>query len=159
MSQNEVFLANAVAVWKSASERADKLFQSLNEEELLKEVAPGRNRLIYLLGHLTAMHDRMIVLLGIGERVEPDFDAIFLTAADKASELPKVERVKQAWTLVSQRLNDGISTLTYEEWLEPHTAVSADDFAKDVLRNKLSILLTRTNHLAYHLGQANLLNR
>ena len=159
MSQNQIFLANAIAVWKSALERTDKLFQSLSSEELMKEVAPRRNRLAYLWGHLTAMHDRMIVLLGVGERVDPSFDAIFLTAADKANELPPLERIQQAWTLVSQRLNDGIAKLTAEQWLEPHTAVSAEDFAKDALRNKFSILLTRTSHLTYHLGQANLLDR
>ena len=27
-------------------------------------------------------------------------------------------------------------------------------FAKDPLRNRFSILLSRTNHLSYHLGQA-----
>ena len=156
MSQNEKFLANAVAVWWSAFERTNKLFEGSSDDDLLKEVAPGRNRLIYLMGHLTAMHDRMIVLLGVGERTASEFDAPFLTSADKANGLPAVERVRETWKLVNDHLNAGISKLTADQWLEPHTAVSAEDFANDALRNKLSILLTRTNHLSYHLGQANL---
>ncbi len=40
------------------------------------------------------------------------------------------------------------------EWLQRHAAVSGEDFAKDPLRNRFSILLSRTNHLSYHLGQA-----
>jgi hypothetical protein len=75
--------------------RADKLFASIEDEELLKEVSPGRNRFIYLLGHLAAMHDRMLVLLGIGERLRPEFDAVFLTAADKAADLPPVQEIRQ----------------------------------------------------------------
>jgi hypothetical protein len=33
-------------------------------------------------------------------------------------------------------------------------AVSEEDFAKDASRNRFAILLSRTNHLSYHLGQA-----
>ena len=56
MATDSVFVANAVGVWKGALERADKFFNSLSEEELQHHVAPDRNRLIYLWGHLTAMH-------------------------------------------------------------------------------------------------------
>jgi hypothetical protein len=28
-----------------------------------------------------------------------------------------------------------------------------DDYAKDPTRNRLSVLLSRTNHMSYHLGQ------
>ena len=39
-------------------------------------------------------------------------------------------------------------------WLERHAAVSEEDFAKDPSRNRFAVLLSRTNHLSYHLGQA-----
>jgi len=39
------------------------------------------------------------------------------------------------------------------DWLQRHTAVSEEDFAKDTSRNRFAILLSRTNHLSYHLGQ------
>ena len=159
MPHEEILIANAIAVWKNVNERADKLFGDFDSEGLLKEVAPERNRLIYLWGHLAATHDRMLVLLGLGERMEPGFDAVFLTSPDKAGELPSVEKIRETWRQVSDRLNQGIADLTVEKWLEPHTAVSSEDFAKDPLRNKLAILLTRTNHLSYHLGQANLVRR
>ena len=159
MSTEEVFVANAVGVWKGAYERADKLFNGLAEDELQKHVAPGRNRLIYLWGHLTAMHDRMTALLGMGERLNPTFDAVFLSAADGASDLPPAEEVRETWRLVSDRLNAGIGRLSPSDWLQKHTAVSEEDFAKDPLRNKLSILLTRTNHLSYHIGQTSLAPR
>jgi hypothetical protein len=34
------------------------------------------------------------------------------------------------------------------------TSVSEEDFAKDASRNRFAVLLSRTNHLSYHLGQA-----
>jgi hypothetical protein len=40
------------------------------------------------------------------------------------------------------------------DWVARHTAVSEEDFAKEPLRNRFSILITRTNHLTYHVGQA-----
>jgi hypothetical protein len=47
----------------------------------------------------------------------------------------------------------GFASLSASEWLQKHTAVSEEEFAKDPLRNRFAILLSRTNHLAYHLGQ------
>ena len=46
--------------WKSNIDSADKLFSSLSPEQLEKEVAPGKNRLIYLWGHLTAVNDALL---------------------------------------------------------------------------------------------------
>src|SRR4029077_5152407 len=66
MTNEELFLAVALNGWKGNIERADKTFSGLSEEELRKEVAPGKNRLIYLWGHLTATHDAMLSLLVLG---------------------------------------------------------------------------------------------
>ena len=55
--------------WKTQIDRADKLFGTLSSEEVLGEIAPGRNRVLYLWGHLTAIHDAMLPLLGMGERL------------------------------------------------------------------------------------------
>ena len=103
MSSDKLYVATAVAVWKSAYEKADKLFSLLTEEELEKRVAPERNRLVYLWGHLTAMHDRMTVLLGLGDRLTSQFDAVFLTSPDRAVTLPPIEEMRNAWRQVSDR--------------------------------------------------------
>lgn len=144
----------ALNSWKSAVERADRLFPVLSEEQLMKEVAPGKNRLIYLWGHLTAVHDRMLPLLGFGERLHPEFDVLFLSNPDKTiPELPPVKEIKSAWDEVNGRLLTGFASLSASEWLQKHTAVSEEEFAEDPLRNRFAVLLSRTNHLAYHLGQ------
>ena len=38
--------------------------------------------------------------------------------------------------------------------MTPSRVVSVDDFAANPLRNRLSVLISRTAHVAYHLGQA-----
>jgi len=44
--------------------------------------------------------------------------------------------------------------MLWSDWRQRHTAVSEEDFAKDPSRNRFAVLLSRTNHLSYHLGQA-----
>jgi len=46
---------------------------------------------------------------------------------------------------------EGLST---DEWLQRHRVMSEEDYAKDPARNRLAVLLNRTNHTSYHLGQA-----
>ena len=154
MMPEQSLVTVALNSWKSTVERADRLFPVLTEEQLMKEVAPGKNRLIYLWGHLTAVHDRMLPLLGFGERLHPEFDVLFLSNPDKTiPELPPVKEIKSAWDEVNGRLLTGFARLSASEWLQKHTAVSEEEFAKDPLRNRFAVLLSRTNHLAFHLGQ------
>jgi hypothetical protein len=154
MTNEELFLAVALNGWKGNIERADKMFSGLSEEELLKEIAPGRNRLIYLWGHLTATHDAMLPLLSFGRRLHPEFDIVFISNPDRTQAgIPSVELVRKAWREVNARLFEGFASLSAADWLKKHAAVSAEDFLTEPLRNRLAILLSRTNHLAYHLGQ------
>ena len=63
MTDEGSYVALGLKVWKGQLDRADKLFGGLSSEEVLLEIAPRRNRLLYLWGHLTAMHDAMLPLL------------------------------------------------------------------------------------------------
>ena len=155
MENEGAYAALVLEVWKTQIERADKLFGSLSSEEVLREIAPGRNRLLYLWGHLTAIHDAMLPLLGIGERLHPEFDVAFVSNPDKSlAGIPSHEEVHRAWNVVNAELWNGFEKMSWSDWVQRHSAVSEEDFAKDASRNRLSILLSRTNHLSYHLGQA-----
>jgi hypothetical protein len=57
MGNDTSCVALALKVWKTQLDRADKLFGALSSEEVLREIATGRNRVLYLWGHLTAAHD------------------------------------------------------------------------------------------------------
>jgi hypothetical protein len=155
MGNDGAFVALGLKVWKGQIERADKLFGSLSSEEVQREIAPGRNRLLYLWGHLTAIHDAMLPLLGLGERLHPEFDAAFVSNPDKSqAATPTHEQVRQAWNAVNSDLGKRMEGISWSDWLQRHTAVSEEDFAKDTSRNRFAVLLSRTNHLSYHLGQA-----
>jgi hypothetical protein len=154
MTNDELFVSVALSAWKTTLERADKVFSDLTQEQAEKEVAPGKNRLIYLWGHLTAVHDRMLPLLGLGQRLYPELDDLFISKPDsRTTPLPAAAELKQCWKAVNSKLMEGFEKLPASDWLQRHEAVSEEDFAKDPLRNRFAVLLSRTNHLSSHLGQ------
>ncbi len=149
------FIDAALRSWKNNVDRAGTFFGALSQEELQREIAPGKNRLIYLWGHLTAVNDRMVAILGIGERLHPELDAMFVSNPDKTIDLRLAPvKLKQIWDEVNETLWTGICNLSPSEWLEKHTAVSNADFIREPHRNRFAVLLGRTAHLAYHFGQA-----
>lgn len=140
--------------WEASVKNCDTLVNSLSDEQLQREIAPGKNRGIYVLGHLIAVHDHMLPLLDLGSANYGELDKAFLESADKAvSELPSVAELKAMWNKQKEDLKQKFDSLKTEEWFGRHTSVSEEDFAKEPHRNKLNIILTRTTHLAYHTGQ------
>jgi hypothetical protein len=157
MTSQQLSVKVAINSWRLVVERADKIFSNLTEDQLLREVAPGRNRLIYLWGHLTAIHDAMFPILGLGERLHAELDAIFISPPDKtAAQLPSARQLKKYWDEVNGKLLSQFENLLADEWLLRHHAMSEEDYAKDPTRNRLAVLLSRTNHVSYHLGQMTL---
>ena len=155
MHSEQVIIDSVLASWKSTVDRATKLFDDLSGGDAAEPVAPGRNRVIYLLGHLTAVHDRMIPLLGLGERLHPEMDASFVSNPDRAdSDFPPLADLKGRWENVNRHLLGLMrQDVSPSWWAQRHTSVSEADFQTNPTRNRLSILLSRTNHLSYHLGQ------
>ena len=151
---------SALRNWRSNVDRADKLFGNLSQEHLLQEVAPGKNRLIYLWGHLTAFNDALIPLLGFGSRIRPDLDLMFVSNPDRTvTTILSGGELKIIWQQTSQILWTGFSKLSVADWLQKHGAVSEEDFLREPHRNRFTILLGRTAHIACHLGQAKLSER
>lgn len=154
MTPEQSVVATAIHSWKLQIDRADTFFSGLTDAQLQHEVAPGKNRLIYLYGHFIAVHDAMFPLLGFGPRTFPELDKPFLTEADdRSADLPSSAELKRAWDHVHSRLLVEFENLSAAEWVGKHTIVSAEDFAKNPLRNRLSVLFSRTVHVGYHLGQ------
>jgi hypothetical protein len=153
MTSQQLSVKVAINSWRLVLERADKIFSNLTEDQLLTEVAPGRNRLIYVWGHLTAVHDAMFPILGLGPRLHPELDNIFISNSDKTAQLPPAHELKKYWDEVNGKLLSQFENLSADEWLQRHRAMSEEDYAKDPTRNRLAVLLNRTNHTSYHLGQ------
>jgi hypothetical protein len=146
--------------WHSTVGQTDKLLNKLTDAQLQGDVAPGRNSGTYLLGHLTAVHDRMLPLLGFEEQAFPQYNDIFLTSPDKSGkETPSLSELRANWAATNAKLAKHFSSQTPEQWLQRHTSVSEADFAKEPHRNKLNVVLGRTTHLSNHLGQMILLEK
>ncbi|HVZ83388.1 MAG TPA: DinB family protein [Terracidiphilus sp.] len=155
MTNEELLCATALSSWKLAIGRLDKGLASLADEQLQKRVAPGKNRLFYLLGHLTAIHDRLFPMLGLGERLHPELDDAFIAHPDGALGDPvSASDLKKAWTEVNSRLTAAFEQFTTQDWLAKHAAVSDEDFALDPTRNRLGVVLNRAIHASFHTGQA-----
>lgn len=158
MNTTEIALKMVFDRWNGALKSCDALFDSLSDEQLEKEIAPGKNRGIYLLGHLIAVHDDMIRLMDMGDKLYPELFEPFIKSPDKTvTDIPSVSDLRAYWKNQCEVMKQKIESLTTEQWFEKHTAVSAEDFANEPHRNKLNIIITRTTHLTYHTGQLVLL--
>ena len=148
----------ALTAWDAQNGYLDKLLDELSEEQLMNEISPGRNRGIYLLGHLVAVSDAMLPVLGFGDRLFPALEQTFIISPDKAGQdMPAIAELKENLKTINAKLKEHFNTTSSSQWLERHTSVSAEDFIKEPHRNKLNIIISRTNHMANHIGQMLLL--
>ena len=154
VSEKELFIKMVMSNWDLQVSRMNSVLAKLSDEELSSPTAPGRNTGVYLLGHLAAVSDGMFTFLGLGEKLNPAMDELFVRKPeDSGLEKPSIADLKEYWNKVNALLSEKMSQLAPEEWFNRHTAVSEEDFAKEPHRNKLNIVINRTNHISYHLGQ------
>jgi hypothetical protein len=157
-SKTDIFIKMAIDSWNTQNSRLSKLAETLTDEEMLNQIAPGKNTGVYLIGHLIAVNDGMLPLLGFGEKMFPEMEEPFLKNPDKIGwQKEIIGELKEKLQAVNNKLSQGIAAITTQGWLQRHTAVSETDFAKEPHRNKLNIIINRTNHMSYHLGQIALL--
>jgi len=149
-----IFIKMVLSAWDTYNARVDKLITALSDDQLLAETAPQRNSGVYLLGHLIAVSDGLMPILGFGERFFPQLDKIFLESPDKSGhEMPSLNDLKEYWKKINTELTGHIIRMPEDEWFARHNNVSEADFANEPHRNKLNIIINRTNHTSYHLGQ------
>lgn len=153
-THKELFIKMVLDAWYTQVQRTDDLFDSFSDEQLVKDIAPGKNRGIYLLGHLTAVHDKMLPILGLGNELNLELYQIFVENPDKAiASIPATADLRLFWKEVNTVLSQHFNKLTPSQWFQKHNSISEEDFVKEPHRNKLNIIINRTNHLASHLGQ------
>lgn len=161
MQNRESFIVKlAVDAWFGQIKRVDNLLDELSDEQLLQEIAPGKNSGVYLVGHLAAIHDAMLPLLSLGQKMRPELEEIFINNPDKSPiKKPATSLLRQYWKDANTTLEKHFIKMTTDEWLQKHTAVSEEDFIKQPHRNKLNVLISRTVHVANHYGQMLLLKK
>ena len=150
----DLFVKMVIDAWETQNSRVDKLLEELSDEQLATETASGKNSGVYLIGHLTAVSDGLLPILGMRRRLYPELEEVFLKQPEKSGlEKPSIADLKNYWRNVNLKIREYFSEMRTEDWFGKHVAVSAEDFAKDPQRNKLNVLLSRTTHQSYHLGQ------
>jgi hypothetical protein len=117
--------------WKAVNHRFNEVTSRFSEEDLEREIGPGKNRVLYIVGHVAATNDRLFTLLGVGERRYRDLDSVYIDQPDGAVDDPVTPSIlKAASENVARRLTEALERFTPEEWLGKHTAVSDEDFAR-----------------------------
>src|SRR5436190_492670 len=118
---NQLIIKMILDAWHSKIKEADTLFDKLSDEQMQNEVAPNRNRGVYLLGHLTAVHDMMLPLLGLGEQVYPQLNDSFIRTPDKSKpDVFSVKELRQYWKNINSKLAEHFNSLQTEEWFQKH---------------------------------------
>jgi len=144
----------AISNWELQNTRLNNLLDKLTDDQLVAQTAPGRNSGVYLLGHLAAVSDGMFTYLELGERLHPELDNLFVKNPEAADlEKPSIVELKAYWNNVNTQLKQQMEALPAEAWFAKHSAISTADFEQEPHRNKLNILINRTIHQGYHLGQ------
>ena len=158
MNDKQLFIKMALDGWQGQIKATNNLLDKLTDEQLMNEIAPSKNRGVYLLGHLVAVHDMMLALLRFEEAMYPELKPIFIDVPDKSfEEIPSITDLREQWKIVNEKLADHFNALVADEWFTRHASVSEEDFVKEPHRNRLNVVLGRTSHLASHRGQLLLL--
>ena len=158
MTQQEILVKIALNGWYAQVKRAAAVFGNLTDEQLMAEISPGRNRGIYLLGHLIVTNDSIFPIFGLHDSLYPELQQAFVQQPDKSGfEMPEISVLRARWEEVHAKLETAFTSFSTEDWLSRHNLMTDEDLANDPARNKLSVLMNRTAHIAYHLGQAALL--
>ena len=151
MNHKEITVKMILAAWQSGQERIQKSLSVLSDEDMDLEIASGRNKVSWVVGHLAAVNDSLLPILGVGKKLNENYYNYF-TKNDAAIKPPSVSEMRNYWKETSSGLSKKIASLSEDAWFEKHSLVSAEDFAKEPHRNKLNVLLSRSSHLQYHLG-------
>ena len=158
-TQSNLLVKMILMAWDAQNNYLNKLISSLTDEQIAKEIAPGKNSGVYLLGHLISVSDGMLPLLGFGDRLFPEMEEVFIKNPDKSGQVfPSVTELRQRLEAVNTKLNNHFKSAEVNELLSRHTAVSSEDFVKEPHRNKLNVIINRTGHMAYHIGQLRLIS-
>lgn len=116
MNSNQTIVKMVFDRWYGSIKNWDTLLNSITDAQLQKEIAAGKNRGIYLLGHLIAVHDDMLLLLNMGDKLYPELHEPFLKSADKAiAQIPSAKELRAHWSEQCEVLRQKMESLKPEE--------------------------------------------
>ena len=122
-------IKQVITAWATNSKVISTFFSKYEDAYYFNEVSPGRNRAIYLLGHLIAANDSMLPMFDLGERLYPELEATFLRIPDKtAADTLTIAELRQYWEILNTTLAAHFDKMQTQDWMSRHTRVSEEDF-------------------------------
>lgn len=158
METNHFMVGQLLDMWWNKVEETTGIFGTLGEHNGMWPVAPGKNRIIYLLGHLLVIHDGLFTTLEIGDRRYTYYDDLFLNPQHTANVYPSYSLLLDQWSELNDHLHQHLSKLTVEDWLSRHHHISEENFRQQPGKNKFCAMLCITAHLYHHAGQLALIS-
>ncbi|TWV94727.1 DinB family protein [Chitinophaga pinensis] len=143
--------------WDNEVAHVNRMFNKYPDEIYMQQVAPGRNSAWYILGHLAATTDAMLPQSFAGELIYPDIAPFLYTSEKTLSVKANIQYLRRCWVDITNHFSKETRRFSSSEWMQRHALTSQEDFARDPGRNRLNLLMSRTAHLRYHLGQIALL--
>jgi len=155
---NERIIRQIKNGWIAQNKLISDFMNKYADEAYETQVAPERNRALYILGHVVSASDGLFPMFGAGERKYPELEKLFTNNPDRTfvGEYPSITSLRIMWNDINEKLSSLFESMTTEDWMSKHTKVSEEDFKTDPLRNKLNVLIGRITHMNYHLGQLNI---
>ena len=160
MYEKQILIKMALDVWDTSLNRINTFLNSVSDEELGLQVAPGRNSAKWIIGHLAVINDNAIKVLGIGDSfINPEL-INYYKEKNKGLSIPATAvSIRHFWNRSCNLINEKIAEFTVEDWFAKHNSVSQEDFIIEPYRNRLNIILTRAFHISHHIGQLVLLKK
>ena len=116
MRTDQIMVKMVLDRWYSLIKTCDTVLDSITDEQLQKEIVPNKNRGIYLLGHLIAVHDEMMSILNFGDKIYPELYEPFLKSPDKSvSEIPSAKELRAIWRKQNEILTQKLNSLQPNE--------------------------------------------
>lgn len=149
----ELFIYMVLQQWQATNQKIDKFFDTLSEEQYAAPIAGSPNTASWVLCHLAHVSDRLFPLLGLGNAQYPQLAEVMEAKNSSPHTAFSKSEAKNMWLAINAKLFQHFTDMSPEQWFEKHTAVSEDDFKKEPHRNKLNVIINRTNHQSHHIGQ------
>ncbi|MEO6687101.1 MAG: hypothetical protein ABIN24_14115, partial [Dyadobacter sp.] len=109
--------------------------------------------------HLVATNNALLPLFNLGEKLFPALAPLASEAESAVAFELSMADLRTKWETLNVTLASHFKNMTAEQWLSRHNSVSDEDFALDLARNKLNVLMNRSSHQNYHRGQLTFLNK
>ncbi len=139
--------------YEMVTEWINWLLKDLTDDDLMTELAPGKNHGIWILGHLIASDDDFSLFMGTGDPVYPEIQELFgqgskLQPPDK---YPDAKNLREKWDSICVKNRKIYSDLKDEDFEMPHAMVR--NYDTDYFKTKARVIMAWQIHQAYHAGQ------